>query len=108
VGLRTLSGSVFFVRLTKLSVLLFFVLLFFVLMSRVDFIVNSTLYKYGLVFSYDWANGYWLAYDSTFAVFSAMAAYAYWFGSRKTACDKKIVIALFVTISALADRKSVV
>jgi hypothetical protein len=97
-----LNSEAFFARFAKLTVLLFFILLFFFLMSRVDFIVNSTLYKYGLTFSYDWANAYWIAFDALFAAFSAMAAYVYWFGSSKTKCDKKIVVALLVTINALA------
>ena len=71
-------------------------------MGRLDFIVNSNLYKFGLVFSYDWANSYWLAYDLTFFVFSVMVAYIYWFGCPKQTCDKKIVVALLVTINALA------
>ncbi len=29
------------------------------LLTRVDLIVNGTLYSYGLQFSYDWANPYW-------------------------------------------------
>ena len=71
-------------------------------MSRIDFIINSVLYNYDLEFSYNWANEYWLTYGFTFIVFSGMASYVYWLGSRKTAHDKKVVVALLVTINLLA------
>ena len=71
-------------------------------MSRIDFIINSVLYNYGLEFSYNWANTYWLTYNFTFVVFSAVAAFIYWLGSPKTSCDKKVVVALLVTINLLA------
>jgi len=32
---------------------------FFGWMSRMDFIVHGILYRYGLQFSYEWANPYW-------------------------------------------------
>jgi len=75
---------------------------FFLLMARIDYVVNKVLYDFGLVFSYDWANMYWLAYQSTFGVFSAMVGFIYWFGSRKTHCDKKVTAALIVSISLLS------
>jgi hypothetical protein len=78
------------------------VFLFFLFMSRIDFIINSVLYNYGLMFSYSWANEYWLSYGFTFIVFSAMASYVYWLGSQKTTQDKKVVAALLVTINLLA------
>ena len=71
--------------------------LFFVAMSRIDYVVNSTLYNYGLEFSYGWANTYWVAYNTVFVIFSAMAGFIYWFGSEKTTCDKKVASALIVT-----------
>ena len=91
-----------YARFGKAFALVFFIFLFFLFMSRIDFIVNSVLYNYGLVFSYNWANTYWLTYNFTFVVFSAMAAFVYWLGSRKTSCDKKVVVALLVTINLLA------
>jgi hypothetical protein len=33
-----------------------------VLLLEIDKLVNNTLYGYGLVFSYDWANPYWLMF----------------------------------------------
>ena len=79
-----------------------FVFSFFLFMSRIDFIVNSVLYNYGLVFSYNWANTYWLTYNFTFFVFSAMAAFVYWLSSRNTSSDNRVVVALLVTINLLA------
>ena len=78
------------------------VFLFFLFMSRIDYIVNGTLYSYGLKFSYGWANDYWITYNLVFVVFSAMVAVTYWVGSKKTAGDMKISAALFATVSLLA------
>lgn len=33
-----------------------------VLLLEIDKLVNGTLYDYGLVFSYDWAQSYWLLF----------------------------------------------
>jgi hypothetical protein len=33
-----------------------------VLLLEIDKLVNGTLYGYGLVFSYDWAQTYWLVF----------------------------------------------
>jgi len=33
-----------------------------VLLLEIDKLVNGTLYNYGLVFSYDWAQSYWLLF----------------------------------------------
>jgi len=86
----------------KAFALVFFIFLFFLFMSRIDFIINSVLYNYGLVFSYNWANTYWLTYNFTFVIFSGVAAFVYWLGSPKTSYDKKVVVALLVTINLLA------
>jgi len=50
---------------------------FFLLMARIDYVVNKVLYDFGLVFSYDWANMYWLAYQAAFWVFSAIVGFIY-------------------------------
>jgi len=71
-------------------------------MSRVDFIVHSTLYDYGLEFSYAWANDYWLTYNALFVVFAVMAAVSYWLSSAKTRRDLKLSAALFGAIVFLA------
>jgi len=99
---RFLVFRAVYAKLGRAFALVFFIFLFFLFMSRIDFIINSVLYDYGLVFSYNWANEYWLTYNFTFVVFSAMASYVYWLGSRKTSCDKKVVVALLVTINLLA------
>ena len=36
-----------------------------VLTLELDKLVNGTLYEYGLVFSYDWAQPYWLFFRAT-------------------------------------------
>jgi hypothetical protein len=89
-------------RFIKTGILAVLILGFFVLMSRIDYTVHSIMYNYGLRFSYDWANQYWIAYDATFVVFSLIVGYAYWFGSRKTKRDLKVAAALLLTINLLA------
>jgi len=78
------------------------VLLFFFLMSRMDYVVNSTLYDYGLRFSYGWAAGYWITYTAIFIAFAMAVSCAYWFGSHKTRRDMKLSLALFTTIVLFA------
>jgi hypothetical protein len=39
-----------------------------VLLLQLDRLVNGTLYSYGLVFSYDWATPYWMAFRITAAL----------------------------------------
>jgi hypothetical protein len=82
----------------KAILLAILVLLFFCLMSRMDYVVNSTLYDYGLRFSYDWAGEYWVTYNAIFVAFALAVSCAYWFGSHKTRRDMKFSIALLVTI----------
>jgi hypothetical protein len=88
--------------LKKASLLSLLIILFFSLMSRIDYIVHSILYNYGLRFSYDWANGYWMTYHATFVAFSVIISIVYWMGSKKTACDLKCSLALLLTINLLA------
>lgn len=71
-------------------------------MSRIDFLVHSTLYNYGLFFSYEWANVYWLIYGLVFVAFSLAVAFVYYLGSKKTLTNKKIALALFTSINVLS------
>lgn len=82
----------------KAILLVVLILLFFCLMSRMDYVVNSTLYSYGLRFSYDWAWEYWITYNAIFVAFALVVSCAYWFGSHKTRRDMKFSIALLMTI----------
>ena len=47
-------------RKTWIALLLFFVSV--LVFTRMDFLVHSTLYNYGLIFSLDWALEYWFLY----------------------------------------------
>jgi len=93
--------QVFLGKYKKAIILAFIVGLFFAIMARVDFVVHAMLYNHGLEFSYDWAYQYWVAYDALFVAFSAMAAVTYWLSSQKTGRDKKIAVALALTINLL-------
>lgn len=74
---------------------------FFTLMSRIDFIVHNTLYQYGLKFSYEWANNYWLTYNTIFITFGITLAFVYWVASKKTTRDLKLSLAMAGTITLL-------
>jgi len=78
------------------------VFLFFSLMSRIDFIVHNKLYNYGLYFSYQWANEYWIVYCATFFTFSLSIGFMYWLGSNKNKQDRKISITLTTSVSLLS------
>ena len=39
-----------------------------VLLLEIDKVVNIVLYNYGLVFSYDWAEPYWLMFRISFVL----------------------------------------
>jgi len=77
------------------------VFLFFSLMSRIDFIVHTTLYNYGLHFSYEWAYEYWIVYCTIFFTFSFLTGFMYWLGSNKNDQDRKVSIALTTSMSLL-------
>jgi hypothetical protein len=77
------------------------IFLYFGLMSRIDFIVNSTLYEHGLQFSYAWALDYWTVYTAVFVLFSATISMMYWLGSSKTARDLKLALGILVTVVVL-------
>lgn len=74
---------------------------FFCVMSRIDFVVHSTLCDYGLQFSYEWALEYWVLYPATFVIFASAAGFMFWLGSRKTLRDLKISAAIVATVIIL-------
>ena len=51
--------SIKYISSSFLLINIFFMLFCFVLLTRIDFIVNNTLYNFGLQFSYDWAGQFW-------------------------------------------------
>lgn len=77
------------------------VFLFFSLMSRIDFIVHNKVYYYGLRFSHQWANEYWIVYCATFYTFSLSIGFMYWLGSNKNKQDTKISLALITSMALL-------
>ena len=86
----------------KYTAIALLVLSFFCIMSRIDFIVHSTLYEYGLQFSYSWALEYWVLYPGIFVIFSLTTGFMFWLGSKKTARDFKISVAIVATVILLA------
>jgi hypothetical protein len=77
------------------------IFLYFSLMSRIDFIVNSTLYDHGLQFSYAWALDYWTVYTAVFVLFSVTISLTYWLGSGKTTKDLKLALGILTTVVLL-------
>jgi len=77
------------------------ILVYFCLLSRLDLIVNQNLYHYGLQFSYEWANEYWITYFASYAYFSIVIAFIYWLASNKTRNDLKVSIGLATTVNLL-------
>jgi len=78
------------------------IITFFTLMSRIDFIVHSSLYNYGLKFSYDWAINYWVTYNVIFVAFGIIISVTYWLASNKSRRALKLSCALLITITLLA------
>jgi hypothetical protein len=74
---------------------------FFGLMSRMDSIVHGTLYRYGLQFSYEWANEYWATYGAIFMVFSTAIGLMYWLSSSKSGRDLRFSLGLVITVNIL-------
>jgi len=77
------------------------ILLYFCLLSRIDFIVHGDLYHYGLQFSYEWANKYWITYFAIYAYFSTAMGFIYLLASNRTKKDLKISIGLVATVNLL-------
>ena len=70
-------------------------------MSRIDFIVHQDLYNYGLQFSYEWANEYWITYFASYAYFSVVIGFIYLLASNRTRKDLKVSAGLSATVSML-------
>ena len=77
------------------------ILLYFCLMSRIDFIVHQDLYNYGLQFSYEWANEYWITYFASYTYFSIVIGFIYWLASNRTRNDLKVSAGLVITVNLL-------
>lgn len=59
IQIASFKTSIKYISSSFLLINIFFMLFSFVLLSRMDFIVNNTLYSYGLQFSYEWAGQFW-------------------------------------------------
>ena len=77
------------------------IFVYFCLLSRIDFIVHRDLYRYGLQFSYEWANEYWITYFASYAYFSMVIGFIYWLASNRTRNDLKISVGLIATVTLL-------
>lgn len=77
------------------------IFLYFCLLSRIDFIVHGNLYHYGLHFSYEWANEYWITYFAAYAYFSTVMGFTYLLASNRTKKDLKVSIGLVATVNLL-------
>jgi hypothetical protein len=54
----------------------------YVVLTKIDLIVHYDLYQYGLVFSIEWAQPYWICLTACFWGLAALSVASYWLESR--------------------------
>jgi len=86
--------------ITKAEIRLFYALTFavFVGLTAIDYIVHRTLYSYGLVFDFSWADPYWTALTLSFFSTALFAAGTYWISDTPR---KSTAILIFSTVFGL-------
>jgi hypothetical protein len=75
-----------------------FTILYFGLLSRLDFIVHGDLYNYGLQFSLEWAGNYWVTYSAAYLYFAIVMGSVYWLASKRRREDLKTSLGLSMTV----------
>lgn len=78
-----------------------FVIFLLVSTTYVDFVVNNDLYKYGLIYNFDWFIRYGVGITLMHIAIPALISIAYWFSSAKQRRHKFTVGAIFITILAM-------
>jgi len=66
--------------------------------AYIDFIVNRTLYDYGLKFSWSWAIPYWSALWTTFLIIAALVMTTYWIRREETLRNARTAVLLGITV----------
>ena len=72
------------------------VVLFYFSLTAIDFTVHSTLYKYGLIFDYAWANYYWIALSLVVASTSCLITVTHYMGTHQAVTSIKYGLTLLL------------
>ncbi len=84
-----------YVRRRNLIVWFAIILVFYLVLTKIDLIVHYDLYQYGLRFDPAWANPYWFCLTACFWGLAALSVASYWLESRNK--NKYLCIILAVT-----------
>ncbi len=87
-----------YVKRTNLIVWLIFIVVFYLLLSKIDLIVHYDLYNYGLQFSLAWAQPYWAVLALCFWTLAALSVASYLLESRSKNPYLALLIALTILI----------
>ena len=88
----------YFVNRRTLFVWLSIVFLFYLVLTKIDLIMHYDLYRFGLRFSYEWAQPYWLCLTLSFWGLAALAVSSYWLESRNKNRYLMVLTALTVLL----------
>ncbi len=72
------------------------IFIFYLVLTKIDLIVHYDLYRYGLIFSTEWALPYWYCLTFSFWALAALSVASYWLESRNK--NKYLVILIVITI----------
>jgi len=67
----------------------------------IDIVVHNILYRYGLQFSYEWADMYWFWIAILRLTIACIAAVSFYFLRDPSERDKQVSIAIFITLVSL-------
>lgn len=87
-----------YVKRTNLVIWLTFVVIFYLLLSKIDLIIHYDLYNYGLQFSLAWAQPYWIVLTACFWTLAALSVASYMLESRTKNLYLAVLIALTILI----------
>jgi hypothetical protein len=69
--------------------------LFYLLLTKIDLIINYDLYNFGLKFNLQWAQPYWLTLTACFWGLAALSVASYWLESR----NKNIFLCILLVLT---------
>lgn len=87
-----------YVRRRNLLVWIAIILVFYLVLTKIDLIIHYDLYQYGLRFDLAWANPYWFCLTACFWALAALSVASYWLESREKNKYLCIILALTVLI----------
>lgn len=87
-----------YVKRTNLIIWLVFIVIFYLLLSKIDLIIHYDLYNYGLQFNLAWAQPYWIVLTACFWVLAALSVASYLLESRSKNPYLAVLIALTILV----------